>query len=141
MGKINKEWQRTLKFTLFSISAGLIEALSFTLFNELLDLQKWLSQILSLTLSVLWNFTFNRRYTFQSASNIPAAMVKVALFYAVFAPASTWLTYQWTEVWQWNEYLIKGITMVSNLILEFLYQKYYVFRDSMDTNELAQKKK
>ena len=140
MGKVNGEWKRTAKFVLFSLSAGIIEILSFALCNTAFSLDPWISQLVSQILSVLWNFTFNRRFTFQSAGNVPVAMGKVALFYVFFTPATTWLTRQWTEVWLWNEYLIKGLTMGSNLVLEFLYQKYYVFRDTMDTNDLARKR-
>lgn len=139
MGKMNSEWKRTLKFVLFSISAGIIDALSYTLCNELFGLEHWISQIISLTLSVIWNFTFNRRFTFQSAGNVPIAMLKVAAFYALFTPVTAWLTHYWTEVLQWNEYVIKALTMLANLVLEFLYQKYFVFKDSIDTNELAKK--
>ncbi len=139
MGKMNPELARTVKFTLFSLSAGVIEILSFTLCDTVLALAPWVSQLISQILSVLWNFTFNRRFTFRSAGNVPAAMAKVALFYVFFTPATTWLTKQWTEVWMLNEYIIKAITMATNLVLEFLYQKYFVFRDTMDTNDLAHK--
>ncbi len=139
MGKINSEWKRTLKFVLFSMSAAVIELSSFALCDTVFGLAPWISQFISQVLSVLWNFTFNRRFTFRSAGNVPVAMVKVALFYVIFTPATTWLTHRWTEVWLWNEYLVKGLIMVSNLVLEFLYQKYFVFRDTMDTNDLAQK--
>ena len=139
MGKMNPELMRTVKFTLFSLSAGVIEILSFTLCDTALGLAPWISQLISQILSVLWNFTFNRRFTFQSAGNVPVAMLKVALFYVFFTPATTWLTRQWTEVWMLNEYAIKGLTMGTNLVLEFLYQKYFVFKDTMDTNDLARK--
>ncbi len=139
MGKINPEWKRTLKFTLFSLSAGVIELVSFTLCDTVFCLAPWICQLISQILSVLWNFTFNRRFTFQSAGNVPVAMAKVALFYVFFTPATTLLTRQWTEVWMWNEYLVKGLIMATNLVLEFLYQKYFVFKDTMDTNDLAQK--
>ena len=141
MGKMNSEWKRTLKFVLFSLSAGVIEILSFTLCNGALGIAPWISQVISQILSVLWNFTFNRRFTFQSAGNVPVAMVKVALFYVFYTPFSAWLTRQWTEVWMWNEYVIKALTMAANLVLEFLYQKYFVFKNTMDTNDLAQKAK
>lgn len=131
-----KELIRTLKFTLFSLSAGLIQILSFTLLYELLDLKEWVAYIISLTLSVLWNFTFNRKYTFQSAANVPIAMAKVALFYAVFAPLSTWWTAVLTEESygiMWNAYLVEFLTMVINFVTEFLYQRFFVFGSSLDT--------
>lgn len=133
------ELLRSVKFTLFSISAGLIQIGSFTLLNELFRLDYWVSYLVALVLSVLWNFTLNRRYTFHSASNVPVAMLKVALFYAVFTPASTWLEHWLTTGCGWNEYLVTAINMVLNFVLEFLYDRFYVFRGSIDTNELAKK--
>ena len=88
---MNKDLIRSVKFTLFSVSAGVIQIGSFTLLNELLHLDYWVSYLIALILSVLWNFTLNRRYTFQSANNVPLAMLKVAAFYLVFTPASTLL--------------------------------------------------
>lgn len=130
---------RAVKFTFFSISAGLVQILSFTLFKELLGLPYWLSHLLSLTLSVLWNFTFNRRYTFHSASNIPRAMALVALYYCVFTPLSAWAGNALAEGGV-NEYLIEAGVMIVNFVTEFLYQRFFVFRSTLDTNDLAQKK-
>ena len=141
MGKMNREWLRTLKFVLFSLSAGVIELLSFTLCDTVFEFAPWVSQLISQVLSVLWNFTFNQKFTFQSAGNVPVAMVKVALFYMVFTPTTTWVTKQLTEVYFWNEYLVKGMVMATNLVLEFLYQRFFVFRDTLDTNDRAQKSK
>lgn len=137
----HKELLRTLKFVLISASAGIIQLGSFTLLNELLKLDYWVPYIIALALSVLWNFTFNRRYTFQSASNVPKAMALVALFYLFFAPASSWLEHYLTNTCGWNEYLVTGINMVLNLSLEFPYQRFIVFRDSIDTNTQATGKK
>lgn len=128
-----KEFFRFLKFALISASAGLIELGSFTLFNELLHWPYWLSYMIALVLSVLWNFTLNRKYTFQSAADVPSAMLKVALFYAVFVPASTWIEHYMTGLGV-NEYIVTIGNMVLNFILEFLYQRFYVFKDSIDTN-------
>ena len=133
------ELLRSVKFTLFSISAGVIQIGSFTLLNELFHLDYWISYLAALVLSVLWNFTLNRRYTFHSANNVPVAMLKVALFYAVFTPASTWLEHWLTTGCGWNEYLVTAINMVLNFVLEFLYDRFFVFRGSIDTNELANK--
>ncbi len=130
-----KELGRMLKFTLFSISAGLIEIGSFTLFNEVMRLPYWLGYLLALVLSVLWNFTLNRRYTFKSASNIPIAMVKVAAFYVVFTPLSTWLEHYYTATLGWNEYVATGLNMLLNFVTEFLYQRYFVFGKSVDTRK------
>ena len=73
-----KELLRSLKFLLFSVSAGIIQLGGFALLNELLHLQYWLSYLIALVASVLWNFTFNRRYTFKSSENIGKAMLLVA---------------------------------------------------------------
>ena len=128
-----KELLRTLKFALFSVSAGIIQAVSFALLNELLHLPYWLSYLTALTLSVLWNFTLNRKYTFQSASNVPIAMLKVAAFYAVFTPLSTWWTDALTMRAGWNEYVVLVLTMAVNFITEYLYQRLYVFGKSIDS--------
>lgn len=129
-----KEFLRTVKFTLFSISAGLIQILSFSLLFELLKLDEPIAHLISLTLSVLWNFTFNRKFTFQSASNIPIAMLKVAAYYLVFTPLSTWWTAALTgPAIGWNGYLVEGLTMLVNFVTEFLYQRFFVFGNSLDT--------
>ena len=134
-----KELWRSLKFLLVSISAGLIQIGVFTLLNELVHLDYWISYLIALVLSVLWNFTLNRRYTFQAANNVPIAMLKVALFYAEFTPASTWLEHYLTATCLGNEYLVTAINMVLNFVLEFFYQRFFVFRNSLDTNEIAKK--
>lgn len=131
----HKELLRTLKFVLFSISAGLIEIIAFSLLNELTGWSYWPCYLIALILSVLWNFTLNRRYTFQSASNIPVAMLKVFAFYCVFTPVSTIGGSYLADTLHWNEYLVTALNMVCNLTLEFLYDRFYVFRDSIDTRE------
>lgn len=131
-----KEWLRTLKFTLFSISAGIIQIASYTLLYELAHLNEWLCNLISLILSVLWNFTLNRKYTFQSAGNVPIAMMKVAAFYIVFAPLSTWWTAVLTEPSYgilWNAYVVELLTMLVNFVTEYLYDRFFVFGKSIDT--------
>mgnify|MGYP003298686256 CR=1 FL=1 len=137
--KENKKqlWQ-AVKFTLFSISAGGIQIVSFELFSEALHLPYWSSYLISLVLSVLWNFTFNRRYTFRSDGNVPRAMLLVALFYLVFTPLSTWWGDALTGI-GWNKDLVMIGTMLINFVTEFLYQKLVVYRGSTDTNDLARK--
>ena len=134
-----KELMRSLKFLLFSISAGVIQILSFTLLNELLHLPYWVSYLIALVLSVIWNFTLNRRFTFRSANNVPVAMLKVTAYYAVFTPLSTLLEKYLTETVGWNEYLVTLINMVLNFVTEYLFDTFVVFRGSIDTNDLAQK--
>ena len=141
-----KELMRALKFFLFSVSAGVVQVLSFTLLNEVIFVDGgavgyWLSYLIALVLSVIWNFTFNRRFTFKSASNVPIAMLLVFAFYAVFAPLSTLLEWWLCDLNGWNEYLVLAINMVLNFVTEFLYQRYVVFRKSLDTNAAAEKEK
>lgn len=135
------EFIRSVKFALFSISAGLLQIGAFTLLNELVLGKKleWLSYLIALVLSVLWNFTLNRRYTFQSANNVLIAMLKVAAFYLVFMPSSTLLEKFLTTGCAWNEYLVTAINMAMNFVLEFLYDRFFVFRGSIDTNARAKK--
>ena len=134
MSEKKKELLRTVKFTLFSVSAGIIQVASFALFEEVLHLEHWLAYLLSLVLSVLWNFTLNRKFTFQSAANVSVAMLKVALFYVVFTPLSTWWTAQLTgPKIGWNEYLVLALTMATNFIGEYLYQRFVVYGKSLDT--------
>lgn len=134
-----KELIRTIKFVLFSASAGLIQIISFALLNELMSWSYWPSYLISLTLSVLWNFTLNRRFTFKSANNVPVAMAQTAGFYLVFTPASTLFGNYLAETLLWNEYLVTIINMIANFVLEYLFQRFVVFRNSIDTNDLAQK--
>jgi len=135
-----KEFFRALKFVLFSASAGIIELAVFALLNELIGLPYWLCYLVALVASVVWNFTLNRKFTFQSANNVPKAMLLVALFYAVFTPLSTLLEHYLTEGLRWNEYLATAINMGLNLTTEYLYDRFVVFRGSIDTNERAQKR-
>ena len=129
-----KEFWRFIKFVLFSISAGVIEIVSFSLLSELTPLKEWISYIISVVLSVVWNFTFNRKFTFKSANNIPIAMLKVALFYVVFIPLTALLEKFLTEDLLWPGLLATAINMVLNFILEFFYQRFFVFGKSLDTN-------
>lgn len=131
----NNELLRSLKFLLFSISAGIIQILGFALLNELLGLEYWLSYLIALVASVLWNFTFNRRYTFKSSENLGRAMLLVFGYYCVFTPLSTLLEHYLTGTLLWNEYLATAINMVLNFSTEFLFQRFVVYRNSVDTKE------
>lgn len=133
-----KEFWRVVKFVLFSISAGIIQIGSFTLLNELAGLEYWVSYLISLVLSVVWNFTFNRKFTFHSAANVPVAMLKVAAFYLVFTPASTALE-AWLTGIGWNEYVVTAINMLLNFVLEFFYQRFFVFGKTIDTDGKGEK--
>ncbi len=131
--KEQKEWVRVVKFTLFSLSAGLIEIVTFTLLNEFVKWPYWPCYLIALVLSVLWNFTLNRKFTFRSAANVPVAMLKVAIYYAIFTPLSTMLGNYLAETLHWNEYLVTILNMVLNFVTEFLYQRFFVFGKSIDT--------
>ena len=135
MKKSTQEWVRVFKFVLFSASAGIIQIGSFTLLNELTGWRYWPCYLISLLLSILWNFTFNRRFTFKSNANITRAMLLVLAFYAVFTPATTILGDWLAEDLLWNEYLVTGINMLLNLSLEYLYQRYVVYRNRVDNRE------
>ena len=140
--KNNKELMRTIKFVLFSASAGIIETLSMILCEEVIKIPgHYICYTIALVLSVLWNFTFNRRFTFQSASNIPKAMFLVFLFYVPFAPFTIWMEHALSDVRGWNEYVVLAINMILNLGLEYLWDNFVVYRDSKDTNDIAQKQK
>ncbi len=127
-----------IKFTLFSISAGVIQAVSFTLLHELTDFPYWPSYLIALILSVVYNFTVNRKFTFKSAANIPKAMMKVFGYYCVFTPLSTWWGEALTTI-GWNAYIVLGGTMITNFVTEFLFTRFVVFGKSINTNELGKK--
>ena len=137
--KVKKEIWRTVKFVLLSMSAGLIQLGSFTLMKEVFQWPEWVSYLIALILSVIWNFTLNRKFTFKSVANVPIAMLKVIGFYAVFTPLSTWLEFVLTEKLGWNGYLVTLINMFLNFVLEYLYWRFFVFGKTIDTNELAKK--
>lgn len=128
----NREFWRVVKFVLFSASAGVIQIGAFALFNELTGWPYWPSYLLSLLLSILWNFTLNRKFTFKSAANVPAAMAKVVAYYCVFTPVTTLLGNWLVEVMGWNEYLVTALNMLLNLSTEYLYQRYVVYRNQVD---------
>ena len=138
MAKSNQNLWQVINFTLFSVSAGIIQVLSFTVMETLFHLPYWPSYLTALILSVLWNFTFNRRYTFRSDANITRSMVLVALFYVVFTPLST-IGGDALANAGWNEYLVLALTMILNFVLEFLYQRFVVYRGRIDTNDVARK--
>lgn len=125
-------WQ-ALKFTLFSASAGIIQVGSFALL-EIFIKSYWIPYLTSLVLSILWNFTLNRRYTFKSAANVPVAMAKVFGFYLVFTPLSTYLGHL-AEGKGVNDFIVLAVTMIANFVLEFLFCKFVVYRGKEDTLE------
>ena len=136
-----KEILRVVKYALIAASAGLIQFGSELLLEKVFHLPYWLSYLVALILSVLWNFTINRKYTFKSANNVPIAMLKVAAYYAVFTPLSTLGGNYLVETLRWNSTAVLVGTMLLNFVTEFLYQRFFVFGKSIDTNTLAQKEK
>jgi len=129
------ELVRFLKFLFFSVSAGAIELGSSAILYAIFpNHYKW-CYLTGLVLSVVWNFTLNRKFTFKSAANVPIAMLKVAAYYAVFTPLTTWLG-GWLEgTVGWNGNVVTIVNMVLNFVTEFLYQRYFVFGKSIDTND------
>lgn len=134
-----KEIVRVVKFALISASAGIIQLVSVTLLLEVAGLRYMWSYLISLVLSVLWNFTINRKFTFKSANNVPIAMLKVAAFYCVFTPVTTLLGNYLVETQHWNEYVVQIINMALNLTTEYLYDRFFVFKNTIDTNNIAKK--
>lgn len=136
-----KETARVLKFILFSASAGIIETVAMILCEEVIKIPgHWVCYTIALVLSVLWNFTFNRKFTFQSAENVPKAMLLVFLFYIPFAPFTIWNEHFLADIHGWNEYAVLAINMALNLSLEYLWDNFVVYRNSKDTNDRAKKK-
>jgi putative flippase GtrA len=157
-GKMTKKDNalQAIKFAAFSASAGIIQVVAFTLLNELLPqtessnaVAQWFfnseygaAYLVALVCSVLWNFTFNRKFTFKSATNIPVAMAKVFAFYCVFTPVSVILGEYVAKntTWEFAEYVILGVTMISNMVTEFLFCRFFVYKDSMNTSTKEKEK-
>ena len=137
MSDKKKQLWQTVKFTLFSISAGVIQIGTFALL-EIFIKDYWIPYLISLVLSILWNFTLNRRYTFKSAANVPVAMAKLAFYYCIFIPTSTYLG-DLAEGAGVNEYIVLVVTMLSNVTTAFLVNRFWIYKDSMNTNNLAEK--
>ena len=148
--KKNETVIQAIKFVLFSMSAGVIQVLVFNLLtflfgyadlsnevlNQIVNANYGLKYIVALVCSVVWNFTFNRKFTFKSANNIPVAMLKVLAYYAVFTPVTAVLGtmatngFGWTEPGDWRQNIVLGVTMLLNITTEFVYDKYVVFKES-----------
>ncbi|MEE1186208.1 MAG: GtrA family protein [Acutalibacteraceae bacterium] len=134
-----KELIRAIKFTLFSVSAGIIQIVVAELMLQVFDIDYWISYLTALVLSVLWNFTLNRKITFHSANNIPIAMLKVAAYYVVFTPLSTLGGDALVKI-GWNETLVLILSMLLNFTTEFLYDRFFVFGKTIDTDKKYKKK-
>ena len=132
MGVNKKEFLRTLKFLLFSISAAVVQIVSFAIFELIFPQNYWIAYLPSLLLSIAWNFTINRKFTFKSANNVKVAMLLVLAFYAVFTPLSTWLGELATNAGA-HKFLVLACTMIANFVLEYLFTRFVVYRNSCDT--------
>ena len=158
---MKKELWRAIKFTLFSISAGVIQAVSslllkLVILDRVMDpnatiifidpkpqpTSTFIADTVGLALSVIWNFTFNRKFTFKAASNVPIAMLLAFLFYVPFYPFQIWyvamVERNLSSIGEWGFVIGLGTCMVVNFVLEFLWQKFVVFRGKVDTNASAQ---
>ena len=136
-----KELLRTVKFTLFSISAGLIEIVLYELLAHLTNWSYWPCYLIALVASVIWNFTLNRNYTFKSATNVPIAMTKVFIYYLIFTPLSTIGGNYLAETLKWNGTIVTLLNMLINFVTEYLYDRFIVFGNSIDTKEKNDKRK
>lgn len=121
-----------VKFVLFSISAGVIQVLVFTLLEELFHLPYWPSYLVALIASVVYNFTVNRRFTFKSSNNIPKAMTQLGIYYLIFTPLSTWWGDALVKLGV-HDYLVLFMTMVVNLASEYCVNRFIIYRNSMNT--------
>lgn len=142
LSKKENLWQ-VVKFTLFSISAGVIQ-LALTYILELIGLNNkdgkslyWIAYLIGLIASVLWNFTFNRKYTFKSAENVPVAMTLVFFYYLIFTPMSLAGAHLLSTRAGWPELVVTPFIMIINFVTEFLYDRFIVFRNSINTNDIA----
>lgn len=160
--KINKkELLRAVKYTLFAISAGVIQIVSSLAIKAILGtfmdetrtmvfineiaVSSFIAETVGLALSIIWNFTFNRKFTFKAANNVPLAMALAFLFYVPFYPFQTWyiaaVENKLADIGFWGFVIAQGTVMIINFVLEFLWQQFVVFRGKVDTNSLAQKQK
>lgn len=153
-------WQ-AIKYFLCAASAGLIQFVTFTIMKTAFDKTgvtesmgtMWFFQdinkttfiatTIALGLSVLWNFTLNRKFTFKAANNVPLAMGLAFLFYVPFYPFQTWYVGAVENAINnsvgyeasWGAIIAEGTVMLINGILEFCWQKFVVFRNSGKTEE------
>ncbi|MDE6373091.1 MAG: GtrA family protein [Clostridia bacterium] len=130
-----KQFLQILKFTAFSISAGVIQLLSFSILYEWAKwLPWWPSYLISIILSVIWNFTFNRKFTFGSSANIPLAMTLVVVYYCAFIPVSVFGGNALEKLWgEKLGIVVTVLMMLINFATEFVWDKFIVFNDRIIT--------
>ena len=152
--KNSSVWQ-AVKYFLCAASAGLIQFVTFTILSTVFDKtgvtasmgKMWFfgemdkslftATTIALGLSIIWNFTLNRKFTFKAANNVPLAMGLAFLFYVPFYPFQTWYVGAVTGAIRdaigqpeatWPSIIAEGTVMLINGILEFCWQKFVVFR-------------
>lgn len=153
--KNGTKWQ-AFKYLCCTASAGLIQIISFTILQAAIpdngetlhfiveDMSRatFIATTVALALSVLWNFTLNRKFTFKSAKNVPVAMFLAFLFYVPFYPFQTWYVHTVKVALGGSDgagFLAEATVMLINGILEFCWQKFVIYRKS--TNSAGTDKK
>ena len=152
---------QAIKYACCTASAGVIEIVSYTVLYEVLpidkavmidfithvELRNFVSTLIALTLSILWNFTINRKFTFKSAGNVGRAMFLAFLFYVPFFPFKLWFNgympsylaagaasaagvtvVEYLEKHVIINYAVEVCTMLINGVLEFCWQKFVIYR-------------
>ncbi len=133
-----QEFIQFLKFLAFSLSAGVIQLSTFELLYNVINWKSWwATYLISIVLSVLWNFTFNRKFTFKSASNVPVSMFLALMFYVPFVPISVFGGNALEQI-GWNGTLVTVMMMVINFLTEFVWDKLVVFNDRV-VNKITKK--
>lgn len=147
-----------VKYALCAASAGIIQFLTFTILQavipdngqtmhfivENMSVVTFSATTVALCLSILWNFTLNRKFTFKDAGNVPKAMVLAFIFYIPFYPFQTWYVHTIKELLGASinidaaGIIAEGTVMIMNFILEFLWQKFVVFRKKKPTQTQEQ---
>lgn len=160
--EIKREKRKTIrqfiKYALCAASAGIIQFLTFTILQavipddgktihflvEDMSVVTFSATTVALCLSILWNFTLNRKFTFKDAGNVPKAMILAFIFYIPFYPFQTWYVHTIKELLGASinidaaGIIAEGTVMIMNFILEFIWQKFVVFRKEKPTQEQAQ---
>ena len=144
-----------IKYALCAASAGIIQIVLFSILQavipsngktihfivEDMDLVTFIATTVALCASILWNFTFNRKFTFKDAGNVPKAMILAFLFYVPFYPFQTWYVHTIKSLLveaigtDGAGIIAEGTVMIINFALEFMWQKFVVFRKPKDKKE------
>ena len=138
-----QQFIQILKFTGFSISAGVIQLVSFGIMYDWTSwLPWWPAYLISVILSVVWNFTFNRKFTFKAANNVPLAMGLVIIYYCAFTPLSVFGGDAIAAQLPANlGMLVTFMMMLVNFVTEFIWDKLVVFNQKVTDKILSWFKK